>query len=132
MFEGWKGVVILVACITILGGLAALKVDGAAVAAIGAVQGLVLYFVRSMKDPPLPPSAKVIPFVFVGALALDAASGCAALTGDKAAQAENAYKTQQLACVAQYETRDLIEACRQKVREEWGIVETATSKDGGR
>lgn len=132
--------VALVACIASLTVLALAHVEGAALAVTAIVTAIVGYYTREARSgeehrkntPTLPPGdGLLILFAAAGISAL-MSGGCSLLGGDKAAQAENAYKTQQLACVAQYETRDQIEACRQKVREEWGIVETATAKDGGK
>ena len=55
-----------------------------------------------------------------------ALSCAAASTGS--VDAETAYRDQQMACVDRFDTAELMEACREKVRQRWG---TARKKDGG-
>lgn len=47
----------------------------------------------------------------------------------KPAEAETVYLAQQLKCVDLYNTRETINACRLRVRNNWSITETV--KDGG-
>ena len=46
LLEGWKGVVLLVVCVLVLGGLAYLGAEGALVAAIGACTTIVAYVTK--------------------------------------------------------------------------------------
>lgn len=130
--------VCLVACIASLTVLAIAKVEGAALAVVGIVTAIVGFYTRETRsgdapknDNQLPPGAAMIPLL-AASIAMGALSGgCSALLGDKAAQAEESYRAQQLKCVDDYNTRAQIDECRRVVREEWGIVETA-AKDGGK
>lgn len=56
------------------------------------------------------------------------AAGC---IDARPAVAEATYLGQQLRCVDKYNTRDAIEACRARVRRDWGIAETVTKDAGG-
>lgn len=74
--------------------------------------------------------------IFVAGTSLLAGDGCAPLVSQsKALEAEAAYKEQQRDCIRQYDNDEQIDACRRKVREDWGIVETVArdaGKDGAR
>lgn len=83
-----------------------------------------------MKKSP-PADAGILVLVSTLAIASAHFVGCAHI---REQQAEADYKSEQLKCVDKYPTRELIDACRRKVRETWGIAETATDagKDGAR
>lgn len=121
--------VIILGCLALLGFLVKEKAEGAAIAACAVVTTIVAWLTRTPADKG--PPASLVPLVGIGAI-IAMTNACSLFGGDKAAQAEDAYKAQQLKCVDDYDTRAEIDACRRKVREEWGIVETTTKKDGGK
>lgn len=120
--------VIILGCLALLGFLVKERAEGAAIAACAVVTTIVAWLTRTPADKG--PPASLVPLIGIGAIIV-MTNACSAFGGDKAAQAEDAYKAQQLKCVADYTTREQIDECRRVVREEWGIVETA-AKDGGK
>jgi hypothetical protein len=122
--------VTIVACLALMGFLVHEKADGAAVGAIAVVTTVVAWLTRTPGKTDPPSGASIVPLVGIGTIAALLLGGCA-LFEDKALQAETSYRAQQLKCVDQYETKSEIDACRAKVREEWGVAEVASRKDGG-
>lgn len=120
--------VIILGCLALLGFLVKEKAEGAAIAACAVVTTIVAWLTRTPADKG--PPASLIPLVGIGAI-ITMMNACSVFGGDKAAQAEDAYRAQQLKCADDYDTRAEIDACRREVRKEWGIVETS-AKDGGK
>lgn len=116
---------VIVSCLALLGFLVHEKTEGAAVGALAIVTTLVAWFTRQpdRKDPPAGVTV-VLGLVLAGAL-----YGCAASDLAKQLAAEREYKAQQVDCVRQYDSRELIDACRAKVRAEWGFADAGA--EGG-
>lgn len=116
---------VILGCLAFLAFLVHEKVDGSLVLALSVVPTLIAYFTRppDRRDPP----SGIAVLAGVATL-LSAIASCATFQ-EKQFAAEQAYREQQRACVRQYDTDERINACRARVRKEWGFVEVVT--DGG-
>lgn len=122
---------VIVACLLLLGALAYMRIEGAAVAAIAVVTTLVAWLTRAPDKVDPPPGAKLVPLVGVGAIiaSLFACGGAPSAPYQRAAEA--AYGAALLRCVDEAATLAESKACRERVNAEWQISETV-AKDGGK
>lgn len=124
--------VTIVACLTLIGVMAYLKVEGAGIAAVSVVGVIIAWLTRTpdRKDPPIAP--KLVPLLAASALLTTIlACGCGAAERAAASQAEAEFRAQNLACKRQYAVVAQQDACREKVAESWGVTYTPRAKDGG-
>jgi hypothetical protein len=126
--------VTIIACLTLIGVMAYLHVEGAGIAAVSVVGVIIAWLTRTpdRKDPPA--GAAVIPLIAVGAL-LASLFACerpplseppvTVTVEQKEAAAATKYGRQLLECVDKHATRRDIDDCADGVRARWA------SKDGG-
>lgn len=124
-------VVLLIALLVALVFLVHTKADalyvGMIAAALGTAIPMVFGWLIGGKQPPVGPAAVLLT---AGSILLGTVD-CGGVQ-DRELDAEQAYRKQQRACVAQYAERALILACRKAVREDWLGEPDADAKDGGR
>lgn len=116
MLDGWKGVVVIVACLTMLAVLARIFHDQSGtlvVAAVASVQILLAWVTKPPQDKTPPPVTAILFFIFCGFLI----GGCTATMTQR--EAQGAYLAEQLQCVDQAPTREAVDACRKGVSDRW-------------
>jgi hypothetical protein len=132
MFEGWKGVVIIIGCLALIAFLVAMKVPGGGIGATGVATTLIAFVTRSPKEQKEKDasgsSGALLVFLFVGWCSL--VSACSQLR-NPATQAEGAYTTDQVKCASTEPTRDAADACRERARVKWKVVDGGVVEGGG-